>query len=304
MEKSDFLELDGNQLRLFLAIHQAGSLSATGKMLDMNQSTVSYWLDLLRKRLNDPLFVRSGRGVEPTKRALELLPLAEEILRRLQEITEAETYAPEQDKRSLRIAATMFERDILLSKLIPIAMEIAPHQRIEFVPTGSIASAAQDLRDGKVDFTLMPHGGFEGEGLMQRALFKFRNFVYFDPAFPVEDGDLDEYCARPHVRVVLGSETGYELDKKLAKDARSRHIALQVPDFDSALKLIPGTRLLATLPSHLAKFSGKNLGHCLSPWPETEYTLMLFWHVRNQHNERHIFWRKKFFETAENMGER
>lgn len=69
IEESDYLDLDGRQLRLLLAIRKAGSLSGAARVLGMNQSTVSYWLDQMRHRLNDPLFVRAGNGVESTQRA-------------------------------------------------------------------------------------------------------------------------------------------------------------------------------------------------------------------------------------------
>ncbi|MEM7193824.1 MAG: LysR family transcriptional regulator [Pseudomonadota bacterium] len=298
MEKPDYLDIDGYQLQLLLAIYEAGSLSAAGKTLDLNQSTVSYWLDQLRKRFDDPLFVRSGKGVKPTKRAESLVPLAKEVLRKLQTMTEKDSYDPTKDTRTLRVAATMFEREVVLKDFVDSVISFAPNLRVEFFPTGSPSKAAEELRDGAVDFTLLPEEGFEGEGLMQRILFRFQNAVYFDPAYPMQDCDIDEYCKRPHVRVVLGSETGFEIDKTLLKAGRSRHIALQVPDFDSALRHIWGTPLIATLPAHLSSYAGKGLGTCRSPWPDREYKLMLYWHERNQHSARHIYWRGQFKKAA------
>ncbi|MEO1337851.1 MAG: LysR family transcriptional regulator, partial [Myxococcota bacterium] len=102
MEKTDYLDLDGRQLQILVTIHSVGSLSAAAKVLNMNQSTISYWLDLLRKRLNDPLFVRAGKGVQPTERAEALLPLAQETLRQLKSICEREDYAPSNDTGILR----------------------------------------------------------------------------------------------------------------------------------------------------------------------------------------------------------
>ncbi|MCZ4353949.1 LysR substrate-binding domain-containing protein [Roseovarius aestuarii] len=62
-------DLDLNLLILFDAIYSTGSISRAAVMLDMNQPTVSNALTRLRKQLDDPLFVREGKGVRPTERA-------------------------------------------------------------------------------------------------------------------------------------------------------------------------------------------------------------------------------------------
>lgn len=46
----------------------------------MNQSSVSYWLDQLRRKFDDQLFTRSGAGVVATARAERLMPQARELL--------------------------------------------------------------------------------------------------------------------------------------------------------------------------------------------------------------------------------
>ncbi|MEM7378902.1 MAG: LysR substrate-binding domain-containing protein, partial [Pseudomonadota bacterium] len=141
--------------------------------------------------------------------------------------------------------------------------------------------------------------GFEGDGLMQRALFTFRSVVFFDPEHPVSDHDLEAYCTRPHARVMLGSDSGFEIDRKLAKMGRSRHVAVQAGDFDSVLRFVRGSRLIATLPSFLVRFAGRELAHCEMPLPAREYTLMLYWHARHQHTARHRFWRDCIVGAAE-----
>ena len=43
--------------------HRLGSISNAAKELGVNQSTVSHNLNRLRRILNDPLFIKSGRGM-------------------------------------------------------------------------------------------------------------------------------------------------------------------------------------------------------------------------------------------------
>ncbi|WP_433578191.1 LysR family transcriptional regulator [Nocardia brasiliensis] len=64
--------LDLNQLRTFLAVHRAGSITAGARLVGLSQPTVTAQLQALEKRLGQRLFERLPRGVAPTAAAAEL----------------------------------------------------------------------------------------------------------------------------------------------------------------------------------------------------------------------------------------
>ncbi|WP_063044723.1 LysR family transcriptional regulator [Nocardia pseudovaccinii] len=64
--------LDLNQLRTFLAVHRAGSITAGARLVGLSQPTVTTQLQALEKRLGYRLFERLPRGVASTTAALEL----------------------------------------------------------------------------------------------------------------------------------------------------------------------------------------------------------------------------------------
>ncbi|KIA66589.1 LysR family transcriptional regulator [Nocardia vulneris] len=64
--------LDLNQLRTFLAVHRAGSITAGARLVGLSQPTVTAQLQALEKRLGQQLFERLPRGVAPTAAAAEL----------------------------------------------------------------------------------------------------------------------------------------------------------------------------------------------------------------------------------------
>jgi LysR family transcriptional activator of mexEF-oprN operon len=148
-----------------------------------------------------------------------------------------------------------------------------------------------------VDFVVMPDRLHEGEGIMRRTFADFEDAVFFDPHYPLAEGDLDAFCARPQARVALGPDAGFAVDRHLARLGKTRHVALQVSDFDSALSLIRGTNLIATLPQRLVATSAAHLRHVAPPWPQTRLPLVIYWHARDQTSERHTFWRKALFQV-------
>lgn len=288
MENSDYLAIDGRQLRILLTIQKAGSLSGAARILDMNQSTVSYWLDLLRERTGDPLFVRAGNGVEPTELAQSLFPEAEAALRHLEAMFEHPEYTPSLDTGTLKIAATAVERGVLLKPLLNQVFKCAPSLSVEILPPGSPHQLEEDLRQGNVDLGFAMQDGITSDGLLRRKVMSFMDVVYFDPNFPLTEGDLDEFCKRPHARVALGTDAGFAVDQRLAKLKRKRNIAVQVSDFDSALAVIPGTEIIITLPDLL---DTPGLAQINPPWPTSSVDIAMFWHPRNKTSARHIYWR-------------
>jgi len=74
----DSITLD--QLRLFVAVAEDGSFSATGRRLNRAQSAVSYGIANLEKHLEVTVFRRSGRSPTLTAEGKALLPRAREVL--------------------------------------------------------------------------------------------------------------------------------------------------------------------------------------------------------------------------------
>jgi DNA-binding transcriptional LysR family regulator len=65
-----------HQLRLFVEIANYKSLSAAAEALSLTQSGLSRQLSSLESYIGQPLFVRHGRGVEPTEAGRKLLEAA------------------------------------------------------------------------------------------------------------------------------------------------------------------------------------------------------------------------------------
>jgi DNA-binding transcriptional LysR family regulator len=72
--------LDFAQLRTFIAVTEAGSVSAGAERVFLSQSSVSEQLKKLEERLGQPLFVRGKYGVAPTPAGAKLLDHARRIV--------------------------------------------------------------------------------------------------------------------------------------------------------------------------------------------------------------------------------
>src|SRR5476649_2001767 len=64
--------VDLNLLTVFDAVMQMQNITRAAQMLGMSQPAVSNAVSRLKVMFNDDLFVRSGRGIQPTLRARQL----------------------------------------------------------------------------------------------------------------------------------------------------------------------------------------------------------------------------------------
>ena len=75
------MTMNWDDLRVFLAVAQDGSLSAAARSLKVSQPTVGRRLRALEESLGARLFDRLPDGFAPTAAGIELLPLAQQMQR-------------------------------------------------------------------------------------------------------------------------------------------------------------------------------------------------------------------------------
>ena len=78
---SEAVRHDLNLLWVLAALGQTRHVERAAQLLGMTQPGVSNALKRLRAHFGDPLFVRTGRGMEPTPRGLQLVQSAQDILK-------------------------------------------------------------------------------------------------------------------------------------------------------------------------------------------------------------------------------
>src|ERR1700735_3497959 len=73
--------LDWNDVRIFLAVAECGSLNAAARLLGMTQPTISRRMEEFEYRLKAKLFDRTSRGVMLTEPGLMVRDLAQSMAR-------------------------------------------------------------------------------------------------------------------------------------------------------------------------------------------------------------------------------
>ncbi|WP_122240277.1 LysR family transcriptional regulator, partial [Pseudomonas syringae] len=75
MNRNDLRRVDLNLLIVFETLMHERSVTRAAEKLFLGQPAISAALSRLRGLFDDPLFVRTGRSMEPTARATEIFAL-------------------------------------------------------------------------------------------------------------------------------------------------------------------------------------------------------------------------------------
>ncbi|WP_226549576.1 LysR substrate-binding domain-containing protein [Celeribacter naphthalenivorans] len=239
--------IDLNLLVVLDALLAERHLSRAAERLNMSQPAVSHALARLRILLDDPLFHRRRREMEPTLRALALSAPLAEALAQIRTVLAPEGFDPS-TRHVFRLAMSDYGTALLLPDLMQRLRAEAPG--IDLVVTqksreGMIGAVA----DGEID---MAFGVFPElpSRCIAETLFEDEYACLLDPlAQPQPYHGLTEarYWTAPHVLTAVHGEAATELDLHLRSHRKQRRIALVLPHWNVAPQVVRGTDLILTV---------------------------------------------------------
>lgn len=277
LNQTDLSRADLNLLVLFEIVLQEQHVGRAAGRLNLSPSAISHGLGRLRRLLNDPLFVRTPKGVVPTDRALELAGPISEVLTRVRGVIEvAAPFDPATSSRRFTIGAPDGVSAVFLPSLLEELRRAAPHINIsllQLLPTqGEIAldrawrGALSDLEARAMDIAVIPYSGVPAR-FQIRSLGEEDFVLAMRPAHPfLEEPTLESYCQVQHLVVSLSGDPYGFVDEVLARSGQARRVALTVPNFMFALAVITGTDLVTALPRKFAQRHAAQFGAvCVDP---------------------------------------
>ncbi|KQQ96908.1 LysR family transcriptional regulator [Massilia sp. Leaf139] len=294
--------LDLNLLPVFETLVRVRNVSRAAEELDMSQSTVSHALKRLRAFFGDPLFLKTGAGMQPTPRALELLAPVRAVMETVRgELLVREGFDPASARRSFGLCLTDMGELIFLPRLIKALRRAAPGCTLRTLqaPVQQIGAL---LDSGAADLAL---GSLHSvpEGLFQQQLFT-RSFVTIVNRGNRAIGETlarEQFFAMEHIVVSLSGRTEDAYDNVIDAGAGPRRrIYLTTPHFLTVPMIIEqNPELIATVPRELAtKFARyRSIRMVETPVAVPPFGIRQFWHPRYQHDAANAWLRTLVKET-------
>lgn len=292
-------DIDLNLLVVFNQLLIDGRVSTVAETLGITQPAVSNALKRLRTLLKDELFLRTGRGMEPTPFALQLAePVAYALGTLHSALNQNATYDLATSTRTFTLAITDIGEIYFLPHLMELVTRLAPKVRISTV-RNTAASLKEDMEAGKVDLAIGLIPQLQA-GFFQRRLFKQRYVCMFRRGHPAADQPmtLELFQSLEHVLVVSAGTGHGEVDTMLDRAGVRRNVRLVVPHFVAVGHILHSTNLIATVPERLAMRCAEPFDLVSVPHPASlpEIAIKLFWHARYHRDPANRWLRQLIFD--------
>ena len=269
LKEINLARADLNLLTLFEVILRERHVGRAAIQLNLTSSAVSHGLGRLRRLLNDPLFLRTPKGVVPTARAVALAdPVADLLAQARNVLASAAPFDPATSTRRFIIGAP--DGSVFLKPLLAALRDRAPGIDIgmrQLLPPQGGHSVERawtpvfaELEAGSIDIAVAP---------IDRAPPRFAARTIYEEDFVVvaraghpfaARPTLQRFCQMQHLVVSMTADPFGFVDAALAEQGLARRVALTVPDFATALATVAETDLIAAMPRrfvavHAARFA-------------------------------------------------
>jgi len=281
----DVRHIDLNLLMVLNALLVNHSVTKAAHTLGMSQPAVSAALAKLREHFDDPLFVRTGKGMKPTPRALRLAEPLHKALGIIDvEVLRKPDFDPTTSNRVFTINTPDIGEMVFLPRLLGHLATWAPGVSLRSVAlTPSSAEAAMEA--GDVDLSVGYFPDLAKSSHYQQLLFR-HSFVCIvrnnHPAVTGEALSLEQFLSLPHAVVQASGRSQELFEREMVRRRFKRRVLLRTPHFMSLPMIVAETDLIATVPravgesfSKLAQIKAVEL-----PFSVSTYELRQYWHQR------------------------
>jgi len=283
--KNDFRRLDLNLLVAFQVLVREKSVSRAAERLFIGQPAMSGTLARLREVFQDDILVRTGRGMEPTTKALalyaQLTPALESIRATL---LEHPVFDPATQSRTFHLGMRDWVEAWLMPELMARVQKAAPRVRIA-VRASDAQLGARMLQDEEMDLgvSVFPDGPV-WQRREQLITMSYR-CAYDGNRLGIRSPlTLEEYLAHPHLVTPAQTDFRGPVDDELVGRGKRRTIIYTTSRFAALPFMLRRADVIATVPEQLAQQWAEVFGLTSSPVPVriVPFAISMIWHVKRE----------------------
>jgi DNA-binding transcriptional LysR family regulator len=287
---------DLNLLLVFHAIYSEKSLTRAGRRLGLSQPAISHALNRLRQVLNNPLFIRKGRQMEPTPLSRQINPSVRTIIALAQKaVTGGDEFNPCESDRTFHIGMQDYPMMVVLPKLLERLEKDGSRIGIRVYDL-NMEERRTALEEGRLELVIGCKQEYDSH-IYQQHLFNDRVVCIMRRDHPDigNDLDLDTFVKAEFIRLTVSNQAAEMVDTLLEEIGRQRSVRVTVEQEVAIFPLVCNSNLLANVAELAAMAYARFLPIKIMPIPLDAIELQHFqyWHDRNHHDPGHRWLRQQ-----------
>lgn len=294
MSEVKLSDVDLNLLYVFHVLIEELNVTKAATRLNVSQPAVSRSLSRLRDVFNDPLFIRTSHGLTATARTQSLAPFLSDTLKGLESLIQPSEFTPQTSQRRFILSTTDFGTLTVLPKILDQFLQEAPGAILDVKSWNEDMVA--ELDQTTIDVAVAVLSKEPPVGIRAMRLKSDRMVCLARKGHPdiQQELTLENYLQASHVQVVLGRREYFAVDRELDKMGHKRHVAVHLPNFVPAARVVMDSNLLLTVPRLFAEDMVETVPEMVLhelPFATREFDYSMIWHEKFQHDAAHIWFR-------------
>lgn len=291
MKSIDLSSIDLNLVVAFEALFEERSVTLAAQKLHLGQPAMSAALGRLRGVFEDELFIRIGKEMQPTSKALEIAPGLLSALDQIrQTLGASQIFDPRVSSHQFAIGSSDYTSYVMLPPLLEFCRQNAPQLNLRLIgyekdSVGNLLE--QEIIDVALGVFPKPpqqthHIALFEEhfvGIARHAHPAIAHSIANSASIAHNTMSLETFVSLPHALVTLRRDTTGAIDKLLAQQHLQRRIAVTTPHMLALPAILSASDLVATVPYRMATKLAQlhNLDLFELPIETETWTVFMLW---------------------------
>lgn len=292
--------VDLNLLTVFDAVMQMQNVTRAAQVLGMSQPAVSNAVSRLKVMFNDELFVRYGRGIQPTLRAKQLFGPVRQALQLVHNELPGAGFEPEQSERIFNLSICSPLDIKLAPQIVEQIKNETPNINVN-IKSYLNSNIEHQLKYQEVEF-FISYKEFEKTEFHSQPLFNDEVVLVVSNKHPrIKESVTQEMLLNEQHSIVSLDDIG-SFSAPYYKDTHLEDlITYQGTDLNSVLNIVSRTYLVAIAPRWLVESYSEQLDiKAVSlPWEKTERPCYLIWHESTARDKGHLWMKNLLSEVCQ-----
>lgn len=301
-KRNDSGELNFYLLKCLVALVDHSHVSRAGDALSISQPAMSRAMAQLREVTADPILVKSGSGLIPTAKAIQLREFAERILKEMDQLLgNAVAFDPNATRYAFRVIVTDYLESVFMGPLVQRLGANFPSISVSVRHPLHPSQLNKVLEAGEVDFCI---------GMLPPSLRDLRHRLLFRDRVVclARDGhwsdgkrlSIEEFAVLDHIVIMPTVHCfGDAADQALEAKGLRRNRRFVTPNYLTVPELVEKSDMVALLPLSLAVRFRERFRLCelAMPLEIPAYDVYLYWHDRTHQHPAHLWFRDQAMQT-------